>query len=165
MNRREQRTSTAPDAREDEPPRRVAEQQPSDEQPAGSTPRSTAAMAAAMEQRPTDTTANAPTAQDQRRPTADMDSTATGPLFAADEAERFRSHWTEIQTGFVDEPRRSVERADGLVADVIQRLAQVFARERDTLEQQWGKGDDVSTEDLRLALRRYRSFFERLLAA
>ena len=63
------------------------------------------------------------------------------------------------------EPRKAVEQADGLVASAMKRLAEVFAEERSKLEQQWDRGDSVSTEDLRLALRRYRSFFERLLAA
>jgi hypothetical protein len=89
---------------------------------------------------------------------------ASAPLFASDEAEAFRSRWTEIQTGFVDEPRKAVEEADGLVAEVIQKLAQVFADERSNLESQWGQGDDVSTEDLRIAMQRYRSFFDRLLS-
>jgi hypothetical protein len=89
----------------------------------------------------------------------------TTPLFAGNESEGFRSRWSEVQTGFVDEPRQSVEKADGLVAEVVQRLVQTFADERNRLEAQWDKGDDVSTEDLRIALQRYRSFFERLLAA
>jgi hypothetical protein len=63
----------------------------------------------------------------------------------------------------VDEPRRTVEQADELVAEVMKRLAEGFAAERERLEQQWGRGEDVSTEDLRLALQRYRSFFQRLL--
>ena len=63
----------------------------------------------------------------------------------------------------MDEPRRSVEQADALVAEVIKRLAETFAEERSKLEGQWGRGDDVSTEDLRVSLRRYRSFFDRLL--
>jgi len=64
----------------------------------------------------------------------------------------------------VDEPRKSVENADSLVAAAIKRLAEIFARERSSLEQQWAQGGDVSTEDLRLALQRYRSFFDRLLS-
>ena len=84
-------------------------------------------------------------------------------LFPEKEANDFRTRWTDIQTGFVDEPRRSVEQADALVAEVIKRLANSFAEERSKLEGQWGRGDDVSTEDLRVALRRYRSFFDRLL--
>jgi len=76
-----------------------------------------------------------------------------------------REQWSAIQTSFVDEPKSSVEKADELVADVIQTLAKRFAEERDTLEQQWSGGGDASTEDLRKALQHYRSFFERLLAA
>lgn len=86
------------------------------------------------------------------------------PLFSSEEAGQLRSRWEEIQIGFVDEPRQSVERADELVAQVMRRLAEVFADERKQLENQWTRGDDVSTEDLRVSLRRYRSFFDRLLA-
>jgi hypothetical protein len=88
----------------------------------------------------------------------------TSPLFPENETTNFRNRWTEIQTAFVDEPRRAVEQADGLVAEVIKRLADGFAKERSKLEGQWGRGDDVSTEDLRVALQRYRAFFDRLLS-
>ena len=86
------------------------------------------------------------------------------PLFAGNETDNFRHRWSDIQTGFVDEPRQAVERADALVAVTIKRLAEIFAQERATLEQQWARGADVSTEDLRVALRRYRAFFDRLLS-
>src|SRR5262245_57926068 len=86
------------------------------------------------------------------------------PLFAKDESEDFRRRWIDIQAAFVDEPRQSVENADSLVATAIKRLAEIFARERSSLEQQWAQGGDVSTEDLRVALQRYRSFFDRLLS-
>jgi hypothetical protein len=85
------------------------------------------------------------------------------PLFSGSETGDFRSQWSKVQTGFVDEPRRTVEDADKLVAAVMQRLAEGFANERSALEKQWDSGDNVSTEDLRLALQRYRSFFDRLL--
>ena len=85
-------------------------------------------------------------------------------LLATDELQTLRSRWDSIQTGFVDEPRRAVEQADSLVAEVMQHLAQLFADERNKLESQWSRGDDVSTEDLRIALQRYRSFFDRLLS-
>ena len=75
----------------------------------------------------------------------------------------FNTRWSEVQTGFVDEPRSAVQRADALVSDVINRIGDSFSRERAQLEQQWDRGGDVSTEDLRLALQRYRSFFSRLL--
>jgi hypothetical protein len=92
------------------------------------------------------------------------DEEAAATLFPDKETNDFRKRWTDIQTGFVDEPRRAVEQADALVAEVIKRLAESFAAERSKLEGQWGRGDDVSTEDLRVALRRYRSFFDRLLS-
>jgi hypothetical protein len=85
------------------------------------------------------------------------------PLFSESEMGDFRSQWSKVQTGFVDEPRRTDEEADKLVAAVMQRLAEGFANERSNLEKQWGRGDNVSTEDLRVALQRYRSFFDRLL--
>lgn len=96
------------------------------------------------------------------RPHADEDETAA-TLFATEEADEFRQRWENVQTGFVDEPRGAVERADELVAEVMKRLAETFAEERSRLEGQWARGDDVSTEDLRMALRRYRWFFDRLL--
>ena len=85
-------------------------------------------------------------------------------LFIPSEAQDFRSKWEKIQGGFVDEPRKAVQDADGLVAAAIKRLAEVFAEERSKLEHEWDRGDSVSTEDLRIALRRYRSFFDRLLS-
>jgi hypothetical protein len=85
-------------------------------------------------------------------------------LFAGNEANELRARWDSIQVGFVDEPRKAVQEADALVSDTIKRLSEVFANERQNLEQQWGRNDNVSTEDLRVALRRYRSFFSRLLA-
>jgi|SRR5579864_3177239 len=91
-------------------------------------------------------------------------ATDTAPLFASNELENLRSRWKEIQTAFVDEPRKAVEQADGLVASAMKRLAEVFAEERSKLEQQWDRGDSVSTEDLRVALQRYRTFFQRLLS-
>jgi hypothetical protein len=90
--------------------------------------------------------------------------TDAGPLFPDDELNNFRARWKEVQTSFVDEPRHAVEQADSLVANVVKRVAEQFAAERATLEDQWGKGDNVSTEDLRQSLKRYRSFFDRLLS-
>jgi hypothetical protein len=84
-------------------------------------------------------------------------------LFTDDEANRFRTRWTEIQGAFVDSPRSAVERADSLVAETMRRLAEMFADERKKLEAQWDRGNDVTTEDLRVGLQRYRAFFDRLL--
>jgi len=86
-------------------------------------------------------------------------------LFRDTDAADLRKRWSDIQGGFVDEPRKAVEQADSLVADVMKRLAEGFTAERSGLEKQWDRGDDVTTEDLRVALQRYRSFFDRLLAA
>ena len=105
--------------------------------------------------------------------TADLASDASGngqkserldPLFSANEGRDMRKRWEQIQTGFVDEPRGAVQQADQLVATAIHRLAEIFADERGRLEHDWDKGDNVSTEELRQALRKYRSFFDRLLS-
>ncbi len=84
-------------------------------------------------------------------------------MYSEEQVRELRGRWDEIQAGFVDEPRGAVERADGLVADAISKLADGFARTRGEMEEQWKRGDEVSTEDLRQALKRYRSFFTRLL--
>jgi hypothetical protein len=87
-----------------------------------------------------------------------------GPLLDGADSEGFRARWTDVQTGFVDAPRQSVEQADALVAELMQHLAKSFADERSRLESQWDRGEDIPTDDLRTAFQRYRSFFERLLS-
>jgi hypothetical protein len=84
-------------------------------------------------------------------------------LFPDKECHDFRSRWDEIQIHFVDDPRKAVEQADNLVAETMKRLAEIFSDERKNLETQWSRGENVSTEDLRQSLQRYRSFFNRLL--
>jgi len=84
-------------------------------------------------------------------------------LFRDDELQGFRSRWEQVQTSFVDEPRDSVQQADQLVSDLVDRLTSGFSETRSGLEEQWNKGEDASTEDLRVALMRYRAFFNRLL--
>jgi hypothetical protein len=91
-------------------------------------------------------------------------SEAITPLLPQEQSERFTDQWQEIQASFVDRPQEAVERADALVEDLLQRITGKFAAEREHLERQWGEGDEVSTEDLRVVLTRYRSFFERLLS-
>ena len=86
------------------------------------------------------------------------------PLFSADVAEDYRARWTAVQGSFVDDPREAVEQGDELVAQVMKSLAESFAAEREELEGQLGESGEASTETLRVALRRYRSFFERLLS-
>jgi hypothetical protein len=96
-------------------------------------------------------------------PSGDAVSSNVPQLFSDFDIDDLRSRWSNVQAGFVDSPRRSVQQADELVAAVMQRLANGFAEERSSLEKQWDRGDNVSTEELRVALQRYRSFFARLL--
>lgn len=88
-----------------------------------------------------------------------------GSLLPADQNDRFTTKWEEIQGSFVDRPQEAVEQADALVADLMQRVTGGLTSERERLESQWASGEDVSTEDLRVALTRYRTFFDRLLSA
>jgi len=92
------------------------------------------------------------------------DTTKLEPLFADGVDRDFRNRWRYIQTGFVDEPRSAVEQADQLVAQLMQGLAHSFSTERGNLEKQWEASEKVSTEQLRVAFTRYRSFFDRLLS-
>lgn len=99
---------------------------------------------------------------DQERPRIEEDGAE--PLFAEDVVHDLRGRWDQIQASFVDEPRTAVKQADELVASAIQRLAESFSAQRSKLEGQWDRGDSVSTEDLRVALKKYRAFFQRVLA-
>ena len=95
---------------------------------------------------------------------AEGESPTERSLFADDELAGLRARWDSVQAGFVDDPKECVHKADGLVSDVVGRLATGFTETRSRLEEQWARGEEASTEDLRLALRRYRDFFDRLLA-
>jgi hypothetical protein len=112
------------------------------------------------ERKPQEKTAGQPVQPSHSTTSPAADAT---PLFPDQELGNLRQQWDKIQAGFVDQPRNAVEQADSLVASTMKRLAEVFAQERSKLEGQWDRGDNVSTEDLRLALQRYRSFFHRLL--
>jgi hypothetical protein len=101
--------------------------------------------------------------------TADAALAAEAPqknsgLFSDQQLTEMRHRWTEIQANFVDEPRDAVAKADTLVADALAGLTDGFARRRADLEGQWKRGDAISTEDLRQALRHYRTFFDRILS-
>lgn len=100
----------------------------------------------------------------ERRPSTDGAVEERTPLLGEEGRHTFLERWTDIQARFVDAPREAVEEADSLVAEVIQSLARSFADERGGLERQWEQGEDIETEELRIALQRYRSFFHRLLA-
>ena len=114
-------------------------------------PVSTADVARQMEPRPTN-------------PTPSSQGDGNTPLLSHELTGRLQSEWTGVQAGFVDEPRQAVQKADELVAFAIKQIAETFARERSALEAQWDREGEVSTEDLRVALTRYRSFFHRLLS-
>jgi hypothetical protein len=92
------------------------------------------------------------------------ETSTDGALFETAELTGLRSRWNDIQAGFVDDPRKCVQSADGLVSDVVQQLTNSFSNARSNLEEQWARGENISTEDLRLALKRYREFFEKMLA-
>jgi len=111
-----------------------------------------------------DATAEAPVDESRQEATAERDDEDTA-LLPQDQDTEFQGRWESIQVTFVDDPRDAVENADALVAELMQRLADGFAQERERLEGQWSRGEDVSTEDLRVSLQRYRSFFRRLLSA
>ena len=107
-----------------------------------------------------------------QQPAADDDVADSGPeadsgpasLFSAENGDELRGRWDAAQTAFVDDPRAAVEKADHLVVEIIQLLSTSFTQERSRLENQWASGESVSTEELRVALQRYRSFFDRLLS-
>ena len=94
----------------------------------------------------------------------DAATTDSAPLLDEGKTSDYRTRWDEIQGNFVDEPQTAVKQADGLVAETMKELAQTFSNERQNLEAQWSRGEEASTEDLRVALQRYRSFFNRLLS-
>ena len=93
-----------------------------------------------------------------------MSAAEVQPILAEDDASELRERWERLQARFVDEPQDAVREADQLVSDVFDNVTRTFAAERESLEEQWNQGEEASTEDLRVALQRYRSFFERLLA-
>lgn len=105
---------------------------------------------------------SAPPETQSPRP-ATPESETLEALFLPDTAAQFRKRWTDVQSGFVDDPRRAVADGDELVAEVMQSLAESFAHERKRLETELSETGEASTETLRVGLRRYRSFFERLL--
>jgi hypothetical protein len=103
--------------------------------------------------------------EQQQTERADAREDQDQALFGDDELTGFRGRWDEIQAGFVDEPRQAVEQADALVSDLVERITAGFSEARSGLESQWSQGEEASTEDLRVALTRYRAFFNRLLTA
>jgi len=109
--------------------------------------------------------ADAPIAREEEQTQGAGSRERLEPLFDAGREQELRNRWRGLQAQFVDEPRDTVSAADSLVAELLRDLAQSFDGARAKLEEQWSSGGDVSTEELRLTLQRYRSFFERLLEA
>jgi hypothetical protein len=97
-------------------------------------------------------------------PSAKHESSTEEVLFAGDDLAELRARWAGVQAAFVDDPKECVQKADVLVSDLVEQLTTGFAQARSRLEEQWSRGKEASTEDLRLALMHYREFFERLLA-
>ena len=96
-------------------------------------------------------------------PGADHESSTAEMLFAADDVSDLRARWAGVQAAFVDNPKECVQKADHLVSDLVEQLTAGFAQARSRLEEQWSRGQEASTEDLRMALMQYREFFDRLL--
>jgi hypothetical protein len=110
----------------------------------------------------TEVTGQVPAAQDSQ---TKHESSTEELLFGDEELAELRSRWAAVQAAFVDDPSECVQKADVLVSDLVDQLTTGFANARSRLEEQWARGEQASTEDLRLALMHYREFFERLLAA
>jgi hypothetical protein len=134
----------------------------------GAMPQPSTSVAGMERQRATQPPASSSGRESAVPQTTAAESPASGrnenALFDQDELRDLRIRWDQVQTSFVDEPRHAVEQADTLVATIVKRIAEQFAEEREKLEQQWHRGNDVSTEDLRQGLKRYRAFFDRLLS-
>jgi hypothetical protein len=105
-----------------------------------------------------------PAADDVGATPSERESSAGETLFAGEDVADLRARWAGVQAAFVDNPKECVQKADHLVSDVVEQLTSGFAETRSRLEGQWSHGHEASTEDLRMALMRYREFFDRLLA-
>lgn len=105
-----------------------------------------------------------PTPQPEYEQTAETSQHDGESLFGGIDLSGLRSRWDDVQAAFVDDPRECVQKADRLVSDVVEQVTTGFADARSRLEEQWSRGQEASTEDLRQALKRYREFFQRLLA-
>jgi phosphoglycolate phosphatase-like HAD superfamily hydrolase len=100
----------------------------------------------------------------EAEPPRDHESSTAEMLFAGDDVADLRARWAGVQAAFVDNPKECVQKADHLVSDLVEQLTTGFAQARSRLEEQWSRGQEASTEDLRMALMHYREFFDRLLA-
>ena len=145
----------------DEPPITVSEAPRGEEAPPVEDEATAVTPEPAPAAEPTPT--NAETAEVEPS-SANHESSADEILFAGDDLAELRARWAGVQAAFVDDPKDCVQKADALVTDLVEQLTSGFAQARSRLEEQWSRGAEASTEDLRLALMHYREFFERLLA-
>ena len=134
--------------------------------PVSETPRTEDETTAVTPEQPpaVETPAPAAAAPEAEPPAAEHEPSSDDVLFAADDLADLRARWAGVQAAFVDDPKDCVQKADALVSDLVEQLTTEFAQTRSRLEEQWSRGKQASTEDLRLALMHYREFFERLLA-
>jgi hypothetical protein len=155
------KTTTSPTADDDSPARQEYSSAGTAEPATGQPAQSVAAEPSAATTR-----SDTPAAETESAETATGTSTEqsrTNSLFA-DDPSGLRSRWDDVQAAFVDDPRECVQKADTLVAEVVDQLTNGFSEVRSRLEAQWSRGEQASTEDLRVALKRYREFFQRLLS-
>lgn len=157
MTTHEEPTTTDP---RDEPPTAVSEVPRIDDDPTAAT----SEPAPAADTRAPHAKAPSPEAPAAEPPTAQHESSADDVLVGDDDLADLRARWAGVQAAFVDDPKDCVHQADVLVSDLFEHLTTGFAEVRSRLEERWSRGEDASTEDLRLALMHYREFFERLLA-
>lgn len=134
--------------------------------PVSETPRVEDESTAVTREQPPAVETPAPTsdAAEAEPPAAEGEPSADEVLFAGDDLADLRARWAGVQAAFVDDPKDCVQKADALVSDLVEQLTTGFAQARSRLEEQWSRGQEANTEDLRLALMHYREFFERLLA-
>jgi hypothetical protein len=146
----------------DQPPIAVSETPPVEDQDTAVTPE----PASAADTLTPNADSAAPSAEVPKAepPSPKHESSSEETLFADDDLAELRARWAGVQAAFVDDPKECVHKADGLVSDLVEQLTTGFAQARSRLEEQWSRGEEASTEDLRLALMHYREFFERLLA-
>jgi hypothetical protein len=166
----DEQTSTTPvtedvasPERIDLPPQRTEQAEPRTLEPTTEVGASTVAQEAAPSRHQAVEQTDVPAPRTEESAGRSQES-AEKELFGENDLSGFRSRWDDVQSGFVDDPKECVHKADGLVSEVVEQLTTGFSEARSRLEAQWARGEEASTEDLRLALKRYREFFQRLLS-
>ncbi|GAB4106158.1 hypothetical protein GCM10028790_51770 [Micromonospora taraxaci] len=96
------------------------------------------------------------------RPAGSTVATAAATLLDADTAQGFRDRWRDVQLRFVDDPHAAAGEAQSLVEEAIQALSSALAAQKNTLGG-WQDAGSADTEQLRMAVRNYRDFLDRVL--